>query len=240
MYWIPFFNLGHTNQVLCIKNISIETLGNIKSYLLSDGFKVKELLATNKTIKSQNLPDYDAVFILGGPMSVNDNFDYLLEEKKLIHSSFNLGIPIFGICLGSQLIASSCGGKVYRGPKKEIGWGEVRITSKGQSCIFDKILGSKIRVFHWHGDTFTLPSEAEILSESDLYIQAFKFRNAIGIQFHLEVTKNMIQNWIRKYHKELKNENLSRDGLVNDIDRNVSELETISKIVYKNFKSMIE
>ena len=232
--------MGHTNQILCIKNISFETLGNIKSYLLSDGFKVREILSTKETIQSQNLPEYDAIFILGGPMSVNDNFDYLLEQKKLILSCFNLGTPIFGICLGSQLIASSCGGKVFRGPKKEIGWGEVRITSKGQSSIFGNILDNKIRVFHWHGDTFTLPKEAEILSESDLYIQAFRFKNAIGIQFHLEVTKNMIQNWIRKYHKELKNEDLSRDELVDELDKNVSELESISKIVYLNFKSMID
>jgi GMP synthase (glutamine-hydrolysing) len=211
----------------------------MKNYLLSDGFKVKEILATTKTIKSQNLPDYDAVFILGGPMSVNDNLDFLLEEKKLINSSFNLGVPIFGICLGSQLIASSCGGKVYRGLKKEIGWGEVRITGKGRSSIFDKIIGSKIRVFHWHGDTFSLPSEADVLSESDLYIQAFRFKNAFGIQFHLEVTKNMIENWIRKYDKELKNEKISRDGFLNDIDRKVSELERNSRIVYENFKSTI-
>ena len=74
--------MGHTNQILCIKNNSIETLGNMKGYLLSDGFKVKEILATTKAIRSQNLPEYDAVFILGGPMSVNDNLDYLLEEKK--------------------------------------------------------------------------------------------------------------------------------------------------------------
>ena len=232
--------MGHTNQILCVKNISFETLGNMKSYLLSDGFKVKEILSTKETIRLQNLPEYDAVFILGGPMSVNDNFDYLLEQKKLIRSCFNLGTPIFGICLGSQLIASSCGGKVFRGPKKEIGWGEVRITSKGQSSIFGNLPDNKIRVFHWHGDTFTLPKEAEILSESDLYIQAFRLKNAIGIQFHLEVTKNMIQNWIRKYHKELKNENLSRDELVDKLDKNVSELESISKIVYLNFKSMID
>jgi GMP synthase (glutamine-hydrolysing) len=229
-----------TNQILCIKNTSIETLGNMQNYLLSDGFKVKEILATTKTIKTQKLPDYDAVFILGGPMSVNDNLDSLLEQIKLIRSSFNIGIPIFGICLGSQLIASSCGGKVYKGSKKEIGWGEVRITSKGQSSIFYKIPRNKIRVFHWHGDTFTLPSEAEILSESDLYIQAFRFNNAIGIQFHLEVTKAMIQNWIRKYHKELKNENMTRDGFIDDIDRNVTELENTSKIVYENFKSIIQ
>lgn len=140
--------MGHTNQILCIKNISIETLGNMKNYLLSDGFKVNEIPARTKTIKSQKLPDYDAVFILGGPMSVNDSLDYLLEEKKLIHSSFNLGIPIFGIYLDSQLIVSSCGGKVYKGSKKEIGWGEVRITSKGQSSIFDKVPRNTIRVFH--------------------------------------------------------------------------------------------
>ncbi|TVP39648.1 type 1 glutamine amidotransferase [Candidatus Nitrosocosmicus arcticus] len=232
--------LGRTNQILCIENISIETLGNIKRYLLSDGFKVKEILATTEIIKSQNLTDYDAVFILGGPMSVNDNFDYLLEEKKLVQSSFNLGVPMFGICLGSQLIASSCGGKVYQGPKKEIGWGEVHITSKGQTGIFDKIVGNKIQVFHWHGDTFTLPSDADILSESDLYIQAFRFKNAIGIQFHLEVTKNMIQNWVREYYIELKNEKISGDRFIDDIDKNVSELKNISKIVYENFKSMIE
>ncbi len=232
--------LGRTNQILCIKNISIETLGNIESYLLSDGFKVKEILADMKIIKSQNLTEYDAVFILGGPMSVNDNLGSLLEEKKLIHSSFNLGIPIFGICLGAQLIASDCGGKVYPGPKKEIGWGQVQITSKGQSSIFNKILGNKIQVFHWHGDTFTLPSDAEILSESELYIQAFRFQNALGIQFHLEVTKDMIQNWICKYQKELKKEKISEDRIFYDIDKNVSELKKISKIVYENFKFMIE
>lgn len=232
--------MGHTNQILCIKNISIETLGSMKSYLLSDGFRIKEILANAKTIKSQNLLDYDAVFILGGPVSVNDNLDYLVEEKKLIHSSFNLEVPIFGICLGSQLIASSCGGRVYRGPKKEIGWGEVRITHKGQSSIFHKILDNKIGVFHWHGDTFALPSEAEILSESDLYTQAFRFKRSFGIQFHLEVTKNMIENWIRKYHKELKHENISREDIVNDIDRKVAELESISKRVYENFRYWIE
>lgn len=232
--------LGRTNQILCIRNISIETLGNFESYLLADGFEVKEILADTKIIKSQNLTDYDAVFILGGPMSVNDNVGYLHEEKKLIQSTFNLGIPIFGICLGSQLIASSCGGKVYQGPKKEIGWGQVRITSKGQSSIFNKILGNKIQVFHWHGDTFTLPSNAEILSESELYIQAFRFKNALGIQFHLEVTKDMIQNWIRKYQKELKKEKISEDSIFYDIDKNVSELKKISKVVYENFKLMIE
>jgi GMP synthase (glutamine-hydrolysing) len=232
--------LGRTNQILCIKNISIETLGNMESYLLSDGFEVKEIFADTKTIKSQNLTDYDAVFILGGPMSVNDHVGYLLEEKKLIQSTFNHGISVFGICLGSQLIASSCGGKVYQAPKKEIGWGQVRITSRGQSSIFNKIPGNKIQVFHWHGDTFTLPSDAEILSESDLYIQAFKFQNALGIQFHLEVTKDMIQNWIRKYQKELKTEKISEASIFNDIDKKVSELKKISKIVYENFKVMIE
>ena len=173
-------------------------------------------------------------------MSVNESVGYLLEEKKLIHSTFNLGIPIYGICLGSLLIASSCGGKVYQGPKKEIGWGQVRITSRDQSSIFNKIIGNKIQVLHWHGDTFTLPSDAEILSESDFYIQALRFQNALGIQFHLEVTKDMIQNWIHKYQKELKKGKISEASIFYDIDKNVSEIKKISKIVYENFTLMIE
>ena len=89
-------------------------------------------------------------------------------------------------------------------------------------------MGNKIQVFHWHDDTFTLPSDVEILSESELYIQAFKFQNCLGIQFYMEVTRDMIQNWIHKIQKELKKEKISEDSIFYDINKNVSELRKIS------------
>ncbi len=232
-------SMGNSNKVLSIQNISIEKLGNFANFLLSDGYEIEEVLAPEESLP-QNLKDFDAIFILGGPMSANDPLDYLLQEKLLIQKSIDQGIPLLGICLGSQLIASSCGGKVYRGPKKEIGWGEVNVTMDGRKNLFKHIPQDQIDVFQWHGDTYTLPDTISILSTSDLYIQSFAFKTAYGVQFHVEITKDMVLDWIQKYQKELKDERIVVNDLILDIDKRISELSKISYIVYKNFMSLIK
>lgn len=230
--------LGNSNEILSIKNISCETLGSFEKLLLSDGYRIKEVLATKQTIP-ENIDNFDAIFILGGPMSANDSFEYLLKEKRLIVNSLRLGIPVLGICLGSQLIAESCGGKVYPGAKKEIGWNFVDITEAGKNSLFKDIPDKKIQVFQWHGDTFALPGNSDVLSSSSLYLQAFKHKTAYGIQFHLEVTPDMIFNWIREYREEILNENIDKQELVSDIEKKATDLHKRSKTVYKNFISLI-
>ncbi|HEU5119555.1 MAG TPA: type 1 glutamine amidotransferase [Candidatus Nitrosocosmicus sp.] len=232
--------MAHTNQILCIRNIDIETLGSFENYLLDDGYKITDIMANKTTIESLILKQYDAVFILGGPMSVNDNYDYLVEEKKLIRSAIEYEIPLIGVCLGSQLIASACGGLVYKGSKKEIGWGKVDITDCGTKSVFRNLPRRKIHVFHWHGDSFTLPVGAEVLARSDLYVQAFSFKTAIGIQFHLEVDEEMVKNWSNNYQQELVSENLSKESFLFNQDKNFIELKGISKQVYDAFKVYIE
>ncbi len=157
--------LGESNKVLVVQNIPCEKLGILKEFLQSDGYRISEILAS-KDVIPKNIENFDAIFLLGGPMSVNDNFEYIQKEKQLVVDSINLGIPILGICLGSQIIASSCGGKVYNGSKKEIGWGLVDITEDGKNSLFKNITERKIQVFQWHGDTFELPKNVNILSYS--------------------------------------------------------------------------
>lgn len=228
--------LGSTNQILCIRNIEFETLGNFKDYLLDDGYKIIDIIANKNSVESVKLNQYDGVFILGGPMSVNDNYDYLVQEKSLIRSAIENEIPLFGICLGSQLVASACGGSVYKGSRKEIGWGYVDITDDGTNSIFRNLPNQKIQVFHWHGDTFVLPTGSTVLAKSDLYIQAFSFKTAVGVQFHIEVDQEMVKNWSNKYQHELKSENKSKESLIYNQDKNFIELKKISKRVYENFK----
>jgi GMP synthase (glutamine-hydrolysing) len=230
--------LGNSNEILSIKNISCETLGSFEKLLLSDGYRIKEVLATRQTIP-ENIDNFDAIFILGGPMSANDRFDCLLKEKQLIVNSLRLGIPVLGICLGSQLIAESCGGKVYPGAKKEIGWSFVDIAEEGKNSLFKDIPDRKIQVFQWHGDTFALPENSEVLSSSSLYMQAFRHKTAYGIQFHLEVTQDMIFDWIRQYREEILNENIDKQELVSDVGKKVTDLQKLSKAVYRNFISLI-
>jgi GMP synthase (glutamine-hydrolysing) len=231
--------LGRSNETLVIQNIACETLGNLKEFLLSDGYGITEILASKQKIP-ENIDNFDAIFILGGPMSVNDKFEYLMKEKQLIINSIKLEIPVLGICLGSQIIANSCGGKVQKGPKKEIGWGFVDITDNGKNSLFKNIVDKTIPVFQWHGDTFILPKNATVLSISSLYIQAFEYKTAFGIQFHLEVTEQMILDWLQEYQKEIKDENIDKQELVFEMEKKVNELNRYSKIVYKNFISLIK
>jgi GMP synthase-like glutamine amidotransferase len=134
---------------------------------------------------------------MGGPMSANDRFDCILRELRLIEEALALGKPVLGICLGSQLIARAAGAKVYRNPVKEIGWAPVYWTeAAGQDPLFAGHHASEL-VFHWHGETFDLPRGAQWLAFSDACRhQAFRLGSAYGIQFHLEVTPEMVADWL--------------------------------------------
>lgn len=139
--------------------------------------------------------DPAALVILGGPMSANDAF--LGEELDLIRRALAQETPMLGICLGSQLIAKALGAKVYRNAALEIGWHPVHLTDAGRSDPIFAGLESPTTFFHWHGETFDLPAGAEWLAWSErCRHQAYRYRsNVYGVQFHPEVTPEMIEDW---------------------------------------------
>jgi GMP synthase (glutamine-hydrolysing) len=145
-------------------------------------------------------PDWeaaDAFVFMGGPMSANDDLDYLVQELGIINRVVRAGKPVLGVCLGSQLVAKALGARVYRNAVKEIGWFPVRWTPAARTdSLFCGLEGEEV-VFHWHGETFDLPEGAAWLASSESCPhQAFRFGAACyGLQFHLEVTPEMIVEW---------------------------------------------
>jgi GMP synthase (glutamine-hydrolysing) len=138
--------------------------------------------------------------LLGGPMNVDEveKYPFLAAEVPWIQESLTRGVPLLGICLGAQLLAKACGAKVYSQGIKEIGWYPLELTPAAEADPLWKGCGPCLTVFQWHGDTFDLPPGAVLLAQSPQCVhQAFRIRqSAYGLQFHLEMTREMIDDWL--------------------------------------------
>ena len=223
------------SKVLVIQNTRIEGSGYLGELLNKDGFDIHLVNAKYEKLPEKN---YSLVVILGAPESANDDLPYLQEEQKLITKAVGDNIPVLGICLGSQLIAKTFGGKVYPGPKKEIGfYHDLKIDNN--SKLFSGFT-NPFTVFHWHGDTFDLPEKAIRLAYSENYPnQAFQIDSAIGLQFHLEVNAEMINLWLDKTQEKLEQiPYIDPQKIRSDIDTNISIVKNNMNNFYNNFKSV--
>lgn len=227
-------------RLLAIQNAACEHLGTLRPMFEHDGFSIDTVIATKERLPDVDTLDcYDALIVLGGPASAYDDLAYLRREETLIQHALEHGMPMLGICLGSQLLAKVAGARVYRGHVKEIGWYTVNITEHGLRSVF-RGLDDTLLVFQWHNDTYDLAGNAVRLAYSNLYQnQAFMIGNAIGIQFHVEVDDQMIQEWVEEYSEEMSSMGISRDGLLKDAKHRVGMLEHTANTLYKNLKSMI-
>jgi GMP synthase-like glutamine amidotransferase len=183
-------------RVLAFRHVPFEGLGLIEPALRLRRIEVDYADPYQPGTTRPDVGRYDALIFMGGPMSVNDDLPFLRQEMDFIRQAIAQRQPILGICLGSQLIARAMGATVRRNAAKEIGWNGLQFTP---AAADDRLFAglSKETVFHWHGETFDLPPGAELLASSNLCRnQAFRAgEHVYGLQFHLEVTPEMIADW---------------------------------------------
>ncbi len=142
--------------------------------------------------------DFDAIVAMGGPMSATDDAElpWLTDEKRLIAESVRAGRPFWGVCLGVQLLAASLGARVYAGGAPEVGLLPVVLTDEARDDPVFAEAPAELVTVQWHGDTFDLPDGAIRLAGSPAYPnQAFRYANAYGVQFHLEISREMAEEW---------------------------------------------
>ena len=144
---------------------------------------------------------FGGLCFMGGPMSVNDDLPWIEPVLNLIRKAVAGDVPVIGHCLGGQLMSKALGATVGRNPVKEIGWGRVRVTDSigrdwmGNTTVFD--------AFHWHGETFNLPSGATRILESEWCAnQAWVKGPHLAMQCHVEMTEEMIRNWCEQWALE--------------------------------------
>ena len=194
-------------EVLVFQHDPFEDLGFFAEVLDKQRTSYRVIQLFHGEMPAEDWERIQALIILGGPMSVEDEnqYPFLRWEKRIIRAAIDDGVPILGVCLGAQLIASTLGTTVYHGRVKEIGWSPISITPHGQVDSLLGYLPESATVFQWHGDGFDLPTGAIRLASSVNYEnQAFRVgRNIYGLQFHLEVTPRMIALWIDERSKDL-------------------------------------
>lgn len=226
-------------RVVAFRHVPFEGLGLIQPALEDNGISVEfpDLFREGAT-----LPDVttaDGLIFMGGPMSANDDLPYLKREIDCIRQAVERGQPVLGVCLGSQLIAKALGGKVYKNSSKEIGWFDVHLTDAGRHDPLLSGLEGSETVFHWHGETFDLPEGAAWLAYSDATRhQAYRVGSkTYGLQFHLEVTPEMIRDWCTQD---------ANCGDVRELDtpvdpnRNAGRLAGLSRLIFGRWCTLLK
>lgn len=185
------------------KHVPFEGLGSIEKW--ADGRT--ETITATRFYNGDMPPSTDAfdwLVIMGGPMNIyeEDRYPWLSIEKRCIRDAINRRKTVLGVCLGAQLIADALGSMVYPNEYKEIGWFPI----KKHAAIENNLpFPDEIEVFHWHGDTFDLPPKSIRLAQSEACKnQAFIYGDrVVGLQFHLELTKEGVGDLIQNCAHEL-------------------------------------
>ncbi|RKY05948.1 MAG: amidotransferase, partial [Planctomycetota bacterium] len=193
-------------RILCLTHVPFEDAANIGEWANLRG----HALTYTHLYRDEAMPaieSFDMLAIMGGAMNVDehDRYLWLASEKDFIRQAIDADKKVIGVCLGAQLIADVLGGEVFPNDHKEIGWHRIRLTPQAaQSKVFS-MLPPEMMVFHWHGDTFSLPPGAVGLASSGVCEnQAFRYGDLVlALQFHLEYSQESIEKMLTHCGDEL-------------------------------------
>ncbi|MBI4235985.1 MAG: type 1 glutamine amidotransferase [Chloroflexi bacterium] len=194
-------------RVLVLQHAEPERLGLIAEALAEAGalFHVCRPFA-GQTIPA-SLDGYDGLIVLGGPPSVyqEDRFPYLAAEVALIRRVLEAGLPLLGVCLGSQIMAEALGARVRPSGRMELGWHEVRLAQNALEDPLFQGLPANLTAFHWHGDVYDLPPGTKPIGSSALTpVQGFiAGPKAYGLLFHLEVTGAQVRAMVEAFPQDV-------------------------------------
>lgn len=231
-------------RVHYLQHVPYEGLGYIETWLKENNHSISGTRFYEPGYALPSISDIDALVIMGGPMSVYDDYKYpwLREEKIFIEDSINAGKKVLGICLGAQLVALCLGANIHTAQHQEIGWFRVQPTEQIKSISWlHQLFKDEPTVFHWHGDQFEIPfddSFSFLFSEANNNQAFYRNENIIALQFHLEVTVQSIKEMLENGASDLKDSPYIQTAEeISDNTEHIKNCNRIMSILLRNWLS---
>jgi GMP synthase (glutamine-hydrolysing) len=197
---------------------SLRGLGLLGERLDASGLPYHRLGVWQDSVADLDARDFAAVIPMGGKAHVWDaeRVPVLRGQLPFLRQAVEAEVPVFGICLGGQLLASAVGGAVRAAEEPEIGWLQITPTDDAREDPVFRVLDRSAGVYQWHLDVFEPPAGARVLATSAAAPnQAFRVdgADAWGIQFHPETTPELFELWIARNASEVKEAGVDVEAL---------------------------
>jgi GMP synthase (glutamine-hydrolysing) len=186
-------------SALIIRHTPYEGIAGFRKPVEDAGFEIDRIDVTDPAFASVDFLSPDLVVLMGGPMGVYEREAYPWIDCEIARLAMRIAAdrPTLAVCLGAQMVAAAMGARVYPGPIKEVGFAPVTLNAAGLASPLRHI--AEVPVLHWHGDTFDLPDDVELLATSAAYAQAFRRGpNLLALQFHPEMGEDpRVEEWLQ-------------------------------------------
>lgn len=218
-------------RVLILQHEEPTPPGHVTGWLADHGASV-ETFRIDIDDREVDPARYDLIVSLGSEFAAfDDTRPFVSREAGLMRDAIDADVPVLGLCFGGQMLARVLGGEVYRGTRSEIGWLTVRSR--------DPELVPEGPWFQWHFDSFTVPPGATLIAESDVGPQAFTAGRSLGLQFHPEVTTEIMDDWVREYRHELDADGVPPDALLEETKQRATESRRMARQLFDQYLSAV-
>lgn len=183
-----------------------------------------------------DLDSTSGLIFLGAPHSVNKPENWISDEIGLIQSAAALSLPVMGVCFGGQLISRALGGNVLTSKQMQIGWHPVITSGEGRALMSGAGVPADFHVFEWHAESFSLPAGAiPLFYDNNRNNQGFLLGKCLAMQFHLEVTRELIEDSLKRFAHCIPPPNVSvqsSEQVRAEISRHLAAMHQVAECIY--------
>jgi GMP synthase-like glutamine amidotransferase len=208
-------------RALVIEHERPTPAGLIGDWLVERGAEPEILRIDEEDPHDLDPTDYGLIVSLGSEFGAyQDDIEWIGHEADLLRAAHEQDVPILGVCFGGQLLAKTLGGEVFRNDREEVGW--LPVGTRDPELIPD------VPWFQWHFDVFKAPPGARVIAENEVGQQAYVIGRSLGVQFHPEVTNEIMDAWVKAYPHELAEHGIDPQGLLDETRERVAQSRSTS------------